>query len=106
MEAQLANVYINAPEANANSSVVPAEATTESTKEESQPITAASPNKQQSAQVAAASAARLTAKADSARSNTSVSLILKAIFIPMAASVLILGLMWSVVNGWFERLIF
>ena len=106
VEAQLANVYINAPEANANSSVVPAEATTESTKEESQPITAASPNKQQSAQVAAASAARLTAKADSARSNTSVSLILKAIFIPMAASVLILGLMWSVVNGWFERLIF
>ena len=86
VEAQLANVYINVPKANVNSSVAPTEVTTQSTKEESQPITAASPNKQQSAQVAAASAARLTAKADSARSNTSVSLILKAIFIPMAAS--------------------
>ena len=106
VEAQLANVYINVPEANVHSSVVSAEATTESTKEESQPVTTAPPNKQRSAQVAAATAARLAAKADSARSNTSVSLILKAIFIPMAASVLILGLMWSVVNGWFERLIF
>ena len=106
VEAQLANAYINVPEANVNSSVVPTEVTTQSANEESQPVTTASPNKQRSAQVAAATAARLAAQADSTRSNTSVSLILKAIFIPMAASVLILGLMWSVVNGWFERLIF
>jgi len=66
----------------------------------------ASSNKQRSAQVAAASAARLAAEADSAHRSASMSLILKSIFIPMAASVVILGLMWSVVNGWFERLIF
>ena len=104
-EAQLANAYVTVPEAKVNSSVVPVEATTKSTKAESKPITTAAPNKQRTAQVAAASAARLAAEANSTRS-TSVSLILKSIFIPMAASVLILGLMWSVVNGWFERLIF
>ena len=106
VEAQLANAYVNVPEAKIDSSVVPVTAATEPTQEESQPASTAMSNKQRSAQVAAASAARLAAETDSAHNGTSVSLILKAIFIPMAASVLILGLMWSVVNGWFERLIF
>ena len=106
VEAQLANAYISVPEAKVNLAVVPVEATPQSTIEESQPNTTAAPNQQQSAEVAAASAARLAAAADSAHRSTSMSLVLKAIFIPMAASILILGLMWSVVNGWFERLIF
>lgn len=33
-------------------------------------------------------------------------LLARIVLIPMAMSFLILGLMWSVVNGWFERLIF
>jgi hypothetical protein len=36
----------------------------------------------------------------------SASLLGKILLFPFAASILIFGLMWSVVNGWFERLIF
>ena len=105
VEAQLANAYINVPEAKVRpASLVPVEETTQST-EKSQPQSTSASNEQRSAQVAAASAAGLATEANSAHS-TSTSLVLKAIFIPMGASVLILGLMWSVVNGWFERLIF
>ena len=56
-------------------------------------------------QMAAASRVA-SAQQDSVESSSSLALTLKVILIPMAASLLILGLMWSVVNGWFERLIF
>ncbi len=39
-------------------------------------------------------------------SGSSIGLLVRILLIPMAMSFLILGLMWSVVNGWFERLIF
>lgn len=38
--------------------------------------------------------------------ESSAGLIVRIVLVPMAMSFLILGLMWSVVNGWFERLIF
>ncbi len=106
VDAQLANAYISVPDAKVDASIDSIEATTESSVDKSQATSAVSINEQRSVQVAAASAARLSADAESAQSSPSISLILKAIFIPMGASVLILGLMWSVVNGWFERLIF
>ena len=65
----------------------------------------AAPTRNRPTQVAAASSLA-SSQQDSAEGSTSVSLVLKVIFIPLAASFLILGLMWSVVNGWFERLIF
>ena len=66
----------------------------------------AEPDDERTAQVAAASADRLGTSRGTDKNQASMSLVLQTIFIPMAASFLILGLMWSVVNGWFERLIF
>lgn len=106
VEAQLANAYISVPEAKVKSAILSGDEATKSVSAEPQTNATATPNEQLSAKVAAASAARLAAETESARSSTSMALVLKAIFIPMAASLLILGLMWSVVNGWFERLIF
>jgi hypothetical protein len=40
------------------------------------------------------------------KTESSAGLLMRIVLIPMAMSFLILGLMWSVVNGWFERLIF
>ena len=71
----------------------------------SQTNSVSEPARNRPTQVATASNISSTQQ-NSAESSTSLSSILKVIFIPMAASFLILGLMWSVVNGWFERLIF
>ena len=108
-ETRLANAYTATPEPAP--SVIPApDSNTDSGSTDSslndlrtRPTTKPDPNR--SVRVAAASSIP-PSQQDSAASSSSWTLILKVIFIPMAASFLILGLMWSVVNGWFERLIF
>ena len=103
-QSQFANAYVVAQE-----STVPAQAATGGIK--TNPASAKTritstpeADNDRPVQVAAASSIGPT-QAGSADSS-SWSTMLKIIFIPMAASFLILGLMWSVVNGWFERLIF
>ena len=71
-----------------------------------QTVSAAKASVNRSVQVAAAASSLRASQRDPAQSSASWILTLKVIFIPLAASFLILGLMWSVVNGWFERLIF
>lgn len=108
VDAQLAGVYVVSPEAKTETTVIaPAlDAATVPILAKPQTTSTAEPADPNPAQVAAASSVGLSAHQSSDQYKSSTSLILKTIFIPMGAAFLILGLMWSVVNGWFERLIF
>ena len=107
VDARLANAYIATPEAEI---ATPTEttnngATNSPSVTEPDTNSLPEPDRDPSTQVAAVSVGA-SADQDLTQTSASTSLILKVLFIPMGASFLILGLMWSVVNGWFERLIF
>ncbi|MDB2687391.1 hypothetical protein N9Y42_09290, partial [Mariniblastus sp.] len=112
VETELADVLMVNPKATADAppEAIARDDSTENSSaatrlpQDKQTSSAADQRRDRSVQVAAASIP--SAQQDTNSSSTSWISTLKVILIPMAASLLILGLMWSVVNGWFERLIF
>jgi len=112
-EPQLANVLIEVPEKTVANALQPIakDSSTAGTSPstalpQEQPRSMAEPESDRSVQQVAAASRIPSVQQDSAANSTSWALLFRVISIPIAASFLILGLMWSVVNGWFERLIF